>query len=321
MKFKRHGTFYIRRGWLPKGMNQVVAEPTLFSNKDINPNDVLGLGSNMVSALRYWLQATGLTAEERKGNNTSQTLTSLGDIIYNNDRFIEEIGTLALLHYKLASATKIVREADKGEIEFEKKILENTWATAWYYLFNEFEMNEFSSKDFCGTFKDSLSRMLNDKEMPADGSIDSDFACILNTYLPNERVIDPEDNKECPLCELGLIQRQGKIKEKDEYGKVRDVFVYRKREAKGIPTKILAAMIADRHPGEQIKIQSLLNEKNSIGKVFNLDSVSLSEYLDKMEKDNLIKITRTAGLDVINFTQKDYVFEDYLRSYYRGIQN
>lgn len=314
MKFKRHSTFYIRRGWLPKGMSQVVAEPTLFSNKDINPNDVLGLGSNMVSALRYWLQATGLTEEYRIGNVTKQRLTTLGSAIYQHDQFVEEIGTLALLHYKLVSAAEIIREAGEGEKEFQRRILENTWATAWYYLFNEFEMNEFAQKDFCDTFKDYLSMLpkgKGEKEfMPADGSIDSDFACILNTYLPNERVVDPEDNKECPLHELGLIQPLDKSKK-----------TYRKSAAKDIPAKILAAIIADRHPEAQIKIQSILNDKNGIGKIFNLDSVSLSEYLDKMEKDNLIKITRTAGLDVIRFTKPASKFEDYIQSYYKEIQN
>lgn len=46
----------------------------------------------------------------------------------HHDRYIEELGTLYLLHYRLAS-----NKAD---------------ATAWYYFFNEFNMSEFTRDDF-----------------------------------------------------------------------------------------------------------------------------------------------------------------------------
>ena len=114
MKFRAHDTFFIRKGWLSKGMKYVEWHMPVFISKEDNPMDVLGIGANMVKALRYWLQAVGLTEEPNKGKRV-QSFTVLGKSIFENDRYIEELGTLYLLHYKLAT--------NKEE------------ATAWYYFF------------------------------------------------------------------------------------------------------------------------------------------------------------------------------------------
>lgn len=127
MKFRAHDTFFIRKGWLSKGMKYVHNRADVFVSRDENPTDVLGIGTNMVKALRYWLQAVGVTQEPVTGRRV-QTFTELGNQIYEHDRYIEELGTLQLLHYKLAS--------NKEE------------ATAWYFFFNEFKMTEFTREDF-----------------------------------------------------------------------------------------------------------------------------------------------------------------------------
>ena len=67
MKFRAHETFFIRKGWLSKGMRCVKNKPDVFIDRTENPMDVLGIGSNMVKALRYWLQAVGLTTEPTSG--------------------------------------------------------------------------------------------------------------------------------------------------------------------------------------------------------------------------------------------------------------
>ena len=139
MKFRAHDTFFIRKGWLSKGMKYVQKKPDVFVAKDENPMDVLGIGANMVKALRYWLQAVGLTEEPSSGKRV-QTFTSLGNSVFTNDRYIEELGTLYLLHYRLSS--------NKDE------------ATAWYFFFNEFNMTEFSRDDFVGMKFFSFSLLL-----------------------------------------------------------------------------------------------------------------------------------------------------------------
>lgn len=96
MKFRAHDTFFIRKGWLSKGMKAVQTKPDVFVAKDENPMDVLGIGSNMVKALRYWLVATNLTEEAIQNKKRIQKFTDFGTQVYKNDRYMEEYGTLYL---------------------------------------------------------------------------------------------------------------------------------------------------------------------------------------------------------------------------------
>ena len=89
MKFRAHDTFFIRKGWLSKGMKYVNIKEDIFISKTENPMDVLGIGANMVKALRYWLQAVGLTKEPVTGRKI-QHLTDFDKKVFDNDRFIEE---------------------------------------------------------------------------------------------------------------------------------------------------------------------------------------------------------------------------------------
>ena len=79
-KFRAHETFFIRKGWLSKGMRYVSQKSDVFTDKGDNPMDVLGIGANMVKSLRYWLQAVGLTKEPKTGKK-NQSLTPFGNIV------------------------------------------------------------------------------------------------------------------------------------------------------------------------------------------------------------------------------------------------
>ena len=111
MKFRAHETFSIRKGWLSKGMKHVLRDPYVFVSKEYNPMDVLGIGSNMVKSLRYWMLAVGLS-DSAKGKS-AQYLTKFGRILYENDPYIEEMGTLWLLHYKLARQQDIMLKQEQ----------------------------------------------------------------------------------------------------------------------------------------------------------------------------------------------------------------
>src|SRR3954454_25093134 len=53
--FARHETFHPRYGWLKKGFDAAVAAPDIFNAEDATTR--LGIGKNMVRALRYWCVA------------------------------------------------------------------------------------------------------------------------------------------------------------------------------------------------------------------------------------------------------------------------
>ncbi len=292
MKFRAHDTFFIRKGWIAKGMRCVHDKPDLFIDRDENPMDVLGIGANMVKALRYWLQAIGLTEEPTKGKRM-QTFTKLGQLIYDHDTYIEELGTLYLLQYMLASQSEE--------------------ATAWYFFFNEFSMSEFSREDFVEALQKYI-KMSEEKTDVAIRSLNDDFTCIVNTYLPRYKSspgrVSPENNIDCPFGELGLIDILNKRK---------------KTYKKSIPAKdtlnpwVMFAIIVDNAGGKkEISLNDLLNTPKNIGRVFNLDSITMLDSLYRIERLGLIKINRTAGLDVITLEQ-DLTFLDCVEKFYQSI--
>ena len=294
MKFRAHDTFFIRKGWLSKGMKYISATPDLFVDKDNNPMDVLGIGANMVKALRYWLQAVGLTEEPPTGKR-KQTFTELGNLIFTHDRYIEEMGTLFLLHYKLASNKKD--------------------ATSWYFFFNEFGMLEFSREDFVSALQNYI--MMEDPNADvAIRSLNDDFSCIINTYIPRIRInpekISPENNIDCPFGELGIIDILSK--EKKTFKKVSP-------SIKMINPWVILAVINDQAKGRnEIGLNELLTAPNNIGRIFNLDAVSMLEALHNTEKTNDIKIIRTSGLDIIQMNQKRS-FIECVEKYYSEIKS
>lgn len=290
MKFRAHDTFFIRKGWLSKGLRNINVDAGVFMGTMGNPMDVLGIGANMVKALRYWLQAVKLTSEPGTGRKV-QTFTDLGEVIFANDPYIEEMGTLWLLHYQLAS--------NKED------------ATAWYYFFNEFKPTEFNKDDFTRQLNNYVK--INGGEV-SERALEDDYNCIINTYVSrmksNPEKVQPESNIDCPFGELGLIDIANK---KDK--------LYKKSTPKKdmIHPLIVLAVILDQANGkEEIKISSIQNDPCNVGKVFNLDIIMLTALLYKIELMGYIKVIRTAGLDVIRIV-KETSFIDAIRDYYEAI--
>ena len=290
MKFRAHDTFFIRKGWLSKGLRNVKADASVFMGTNGNPMDILGIGANMVKALRYWLQAVKLTTEPAGGRKL-QSFTDFGGIVFENDLYIEEMGTLWLLHYQLAS--------NKEE------------ATAWYYFFNEFKATEFTKEDFVKQLNNYIR--INGEEV-SERSLEDDYNCIINTYVSrmksNPEKVQPESNIDCPFGELGLIDIANK---KDK--------IYKKSTPKKDtlhPLVVLAVILDQANGNDEIKISAIQNDHCNVGKIFNLDIITLTSLLNKIELMGYIKVIRTAGLDVVRIT-KNMSFNECVNAYYQAI--
>lgn len=293
MKFRGHETFFIRKGWLNKGMKNIEIDPYVFMGGKDNPMDVLGIGSNMVKSMRYWMQAVGISSEPKSGKR-KQDFTEFGEHIHKHDPYIEEMGTLWLLHYKLATNEEL--------------------ATAWYFFFNEFKLSEFTRDDFVLHLSNYI-KMESDQSI-STRSLEDDYSCILNTYIPRGKLhpkkLDPESNIDCPLGELGLLEIANKSKK-----------IYRRMTpVKGmIHPLILFAVIMDQANSEvEIKIDTLLNSKSNVGKIFNVDIFALMQLLYRIESMGYIKVIRTAGLDIIRIIEQK-TFLQCVEEYYHTISN
>ena len=94
--FSGHESFTCKTLWLKKGYDFIR------NNNSFNSPDsvvALGVGKNMVASIRYWMRAFGLTE-----NDEPLTIADyLFDSNQGKDPYLEDLGTLWLLHFLLVS--------------------------------------------------------------------------------------------------------------------------------------------------------------------------------------------------------------------------
>ena len=126
-------------------------------------------------------------------------------------------------------------------------------------------------------------------------------------YKTNPDKDEPESNMDCPLSELGLIDFQNKSSR-----------VYKKAipAAHTIDPLIAVAVIVDNADGRtEIPLSDIQNKTGNLGKVFNLDTITLLTVLNAAERAGYVKVVRTAGLDLLHIlTKNDYL--ECVKQYY-----
>jgi hypothetical protein len=176
--FGRHETFALRYFWLTKGFQAFVENPDIFKSDEATVT--LGVGKNMVNAIRYWLRATQLIEDE---NN----VTELGTAIFaadGFDPFLEDDATLWLIHWQLATNAEL--------------------STAIYWFFNCYHKPEFNSDETANAVIDFVTHKLSGKH--SEKTVRQEIALILRMYCPaRTRTKDVEDVLDSPLTTLNLI--------------------------------------------------------------------------------------------------------------------
>lgn len=92
--FSGHESFACKSHWLKRGYDFVCGNNNF---NDDNAVVVLGVGKNMVAAIRYWMKALGLIDDN--GNSTSIAERLLANDGY--DPYFEDMGSLWLMHFNL----------------------------------------------------------------------------------------------------------------------------------------------------------------------------------------------------------------------------
>ena len=157
--FGRHETFGLRYGWLPKGFQAFLDNPDIF--KDSGKATVrLGVGKNMVSSIRYWLQASRII--ER--TNDGLILTKLGVALFSEegwDPYLEDEATIWLIHWLIATNAEM--------------------ATATYWFFNRFHKPEFTTVEVTSALLDFAKEKITAKT--SETTIKNDIALVLRMYV------------------------------------------------------------------------------------------------------------------------------------------
>lgn len=279
-KLQGHEKFPLREGWINKALIIIPSVPDVFLRKDAA--DVFGIGSNMVKSLRYWMKAFGLTIE--KGSAGTE-LTQMGKIIAKYDPCLEKAFTLWIMHSYIAKNKE--------------------GATTWFLYFNHCVAEELKKSEIEAILLREVKKYVAGQKF-SEKSLSNDVDVLLNMYSKNKEKLDPEDKNISPFSQLALIK---KVDEK--YTKNRPD---RRRFSELI---VLYELILMSKNLKSISIEEAVYGENGLANIYNLTSVMANDYFDRLADAGYIQVNRTAGLDMIYFTQKIGA-SDVLKDYYQN---
>ena len=278
--FARHETFHPRYGWFRKACTFVARDAHIFSREDAPVR--VGVGKNMVRAIRFWGLAAKLIEEApRSPDRRTPGLapTALGDALFGDsgwDPYMEDPGTLWLLHWLLLAPPSRL--------------------PVWWLAFNEFHAVEFIEDDLESAIKAQLE-VVADWANPHPSSVKKDISALLRTYAPAERTgrTGIEDILDCPLRELKLIGRSTAT----------DGYRFTSGAKPTLPSAILAYATLDyivrtNTRGNTVTLNRLAHEPGAPGKAFKLTEGELLAALEPIvdETDALRLVVPTGAVQL-----------------------
>lgn len=309
--FARHETFHARYGWLRKAVVEAGANPDLFVAEDATVT--LGVGKNMVRAIRFWGGAAKVLVEAQsagKRRSSSVLPTANGEAIFGGagaDPYLEAPGTLWLLHWWLL----------RPPCELP----------VWWIAFNRFSAVEFTDDDLAAFVIDEINRY--GWVMPNESSIRKDISCLLRTYTAAScGRASLDDLLDSPLRGLGLLERSSAAGRGAGGAASGAGYRFLLGAKPGLPAEIVGfALLEWMMRAGSARTVSMVNaafEPGSPGQVFGLSERALGEAVGRVADTYAIgQLTTTAGATQFVVTATESLLkisEMLLASYYRGLK-
>ncbi len=301
--FARHETFHPRWGWVRK--SYVAAEdPKVFNADDATLQ--LGVGKNMVRAIRFWGHAFRALANQRDDDRPRLGLSvrsRIGAAIFDDDTgwdpFTEDPGTLWLLHWLLLAPSDCA-------------------LPVWWTAFNEFGAVEFSQQELTDFVTDQVGSVAAWGSGPHHSSIEKDISCLLRTYSPSfgtGRKQPFDDLVDCPMRELGLIRSVDQAERRYR-------FVVGPKST--LPPEIVLYACADFLARTEagaltVSVSRLATEAGAPGRTFKLSEADLVNLLEAaVDTVGSATLARPAGAVQLHMSGSPaQVATDAVHSYYR----
>lgn len=275
-KFTGHDTFPLRYGWLYKSINHLKNMGKFQTSNEEHTRAAiveLGVGKNMVNAIRYWAEACSFAVPVSDNGRIEHQVSELGEYVFGSggpesgaDPFLEKMGTVWLVHFLL-------------NFSYEN-------LTAYRYFFNYSNIQSFEKKKLLEDFADE-SVFLTGSEVSNVSTLKKDLDCFINTYSKKRKLVTgkknltvDEDHFSSPLSELNLLNENANsfyISELAERVSLPiEIFIY-------ALVKFLSAENAD-SSADTIDFDSLLSKPCSPGRIFRLSESGLGHKLDEAQE-------------------------------------
>ena len=267
-KFSGHETFPCRYAWLPKAFVALKQNARLFTDEE-DAMIELGVGKNMVRAIRFWVDAVGV-AEPTKGG--AYAITPFGEAIFGRsgfDPFLEDGRTLWLIHWQLSTNSRQP-------------------LFAWHFLLNQWQQPEICREHVLEVFAREAARL--DREL-SRVTLEQHFDAFLHSYVPtrSRKGEVQEDNLDCPLVELELIHKIGE--RTMESGGREAIYAFRREDKPDLPPSLFAYCVGDFwaqwHAGEQtLSFRDVSVGVGSPGQIFKLPEADVRHRLEAIQVDS-----------------------------------
>ncbi|MDX2001814.1 MAG: DUF4007 family protein [Chitinophagales bacterium] len=272
--FSGHDSFQCRQLWLKKGYDYVKAQRSFNDEEAVVK---LGVGKNMVSAIRYWMKAFNII-------DNKDVPTEFGDRLFDDengyDPYLEDEGSLWLLHYQL---------------------IKTGMASIYSIIFNEFRREKlFFTRE---TFLSYLRRIHEATPIQNfnENTIAKDFNVFVNMYKGDAENSDIEDSFSGILSEIGLLKTIGKGKEEQ--------FQIENNERDKLPDDVVLYAILDNQDySNAVGLNILEYDNNSPGTIFALNRSGLMNKISGIIKDKAIVFTDHAGIKELQFKNKPIAY-------------
>ena len=248
-RFSGHQTFPLRIAWLPKAIQEIACGRDPLTNIDEGIVS-LGLGKNMVEALRCWIEAFQIASKE----NSGWTLSPVGELVFAHrnglDPFLEDHSSNWLLHWLISTNTRAP-------------------FFAWECLFNRWPTAEFSSSTVVEAFQKETEQS---QRATSIVTLKQHWEVFLHSYRP-PRGVRGEDHLDCALSVLGLIQETGE--RQSTTGKWETLYAFDTGPKTAIPQQLFAFFIHDywnrAFASEQtIALRELVSGSHSPGRILRM---------------------------------------------------
>lgn len=289
LRFSGHESFPLRVFWPLKGYEFLANE------NDFNKPEAivdLGIGKNMVASIRFWLKSLGLSDENDRASGIASFLFSET----GKDPYLEDIGTIWLLHYFLVKTNH---------------------ASLYHLFFNEF------SKDRVLFTKENLEQYIkfayrkNDDNGYNPKTISNDISVLLRNYLRpslRDRKVDIENEFISIFIDLDLIKDK---KNRQAEGSSKEQYLIEREHRDNLPLEIFLFTILDNPDFNQtISFGQLIAGQNFPGNVFLMNRDAIYKKVKEAErKYDFIRFSQTAGNQIVQFSGKPDKFELLSRYY------
>lgn len=294
LRFTGHETFVVRTFWPKKGYDFIKKEGNFYNDDAVVE---LGVGKNMVASINFWMKALGLYDDGTK------QVTEFADWIFDDDGydpFLEDIGTIWLLHYFL---------------------IKTEYASIYNLIFNELrkERAVFNKNQLKAFIRRKYSE-LGDNSINLN-TVDKDISVFTRLYGKvdyQNMSKDFEDEISSLMIELELISKtiEDEIKEGTNKREKVEWFHLHGESRNTLPAPILLYTILDNFPDSRnIAVKRLEIESNCPGLVFLLSRDGLYKKLKELELlyPGII-LSETAGNLILVLPEglnKEYVLRNY----------